>query len=377
VNLGLRYDTETLFAQARGIDVDQDVNNVSPRLGATWTPAADGRTVVRGGFGIYYDQGFNNISGNISNSARSQMVTVLNPGFPDPYAGGTIAATRPSITVAADRIDTPSTRTATLGARRELVTGLALSVDGVRTLGYNLFNALDVNAPLPGTGVRPDASLLRVVQYQTTGQSWTNSLLVSLERRSGPGPQFNVSYTLSKAERDVEDFSFTPQDSFNPAAEKAAANNDRRHQVVTSAVWALPYGFQVSGLLQARTGLPWTVTTGSDNNADQNVNDRPDLANPDGDPLDKATYSSAFTGRAGTLGRNTNRGPAFVQLDLRVSKFVRVQRYSFEGFIEAFNLLNRANLGLPVGTLTSASFGRSTGVAGSPRQVELGFRFNF
>ncbi len=82
LNLGVRYDTETIFARAKAVNVDQDLNNVSPRLGAVWTPTSDARTVVRGGFGIYYDQGFNNISGNISNSARSSNVTVLNPGLP-------------------------------------------------------------------------------------------------------------------------------------------------------------------------------------------------------------------------------------------------------------------------------------------------------
>ena len=91
------------------------------------------------------------------------------------------------------------------------------------------------------------------------------------------------------------------------------------------------------------------------------------------------TYPSAFTGRAGTLGRNTNTGPTFVQVDLRVSKFVRFKRYSIEGFAEAFNALNRANLGLPTGTLTSSTFGRPSGLAtnATPRQVEFGFRFNF
>ena len=106
-------------------------------------------------------------------------------------------------------------------------------------------------------------------------------------------------------------------------------------------------------MLQARSGLPWNVTTGSDNNGDQSINDRPDLAVAGGDPTDKATYSSAFSGRVGNLGAEREIGRAFVQVDLRLSKFVRVQRYSFEGFIEAFNLLNRANLGVPNGTLTS------------------------
>ena len=379
LNFGLRYDTETMFARGRGIDVDQDLDNVAPRLGFAWSPSSDGRTVVRGGLGIYYDPGFNNISGNISNSARSTMVTVLNPGYPDPYAGGTIAATKPSLTIAAETIETPSTRTASLGARRELTQGLAVGVDVVRTNGYDLFNALDINAPLPGTGVRPDPAYLRLVQYRTTGRSWNDSLLVSLERRSGPGPQFSVSYTLSHAERNVEDFGFVPADSFNPDAERALANNNRTHQVVSSLVWALPLGFQAAGVFQARSGLPWTVTTGTDNNGDQSVNDRPDLLVPDGDPLNKATYLSTFTGRAGTLGRNTNTGPAFVQLDVRLSKFFRFGRYSLEGFGEAFNVLNHANLGLPVGTLTSASFGKATGLASgaAPRQIELGFRFNF
>lgn len=379
LNAGVRYDTETIFARARAVNVEQDLDNFAPRFGATWTPTADGRTVVRGGFGVYYDQGFNNISGNISNSARSTNVTVLNPGFPDPYAGGTIAAAKPSLTIAAPSIETPSTRTASVGVRRELAPGLAVSVDGVRTLGYNLFNALDINAPLPGTGVRPNDAYLRIVQYQTTGRSWNESLLVSLERRSTDGPTFNVSYTLSKATRDVEDFGFVPQDSYNPAAEKAPASNDRRHQLVTSLVWPLPFGLQAAGLLQARSGLPWNVTTGSDNNRDQSVNDRPDLAVPGGDPTDRATYNGSFTGRAGNLPRNANRGPSFVQLDLRLSKFVRVRRFAFEGFVEAFNVVNRANLGVPNGTLTSSSFGRSTGLAAgaTPRQVELGLRFNF
>jgi hypothetical protein len=379
LNLGLRYDTETLFAHAKAINVNQDLNNAAPRIGATWTPFASARTVVRGGFGTYYDQGFNNISGNISNSARSTNVTVLNPGYPDPYAGGTIAATRPSLTVAAPQIETPSSRTFSLGVKRELWTGFAIGIDGVRTLGYDLFNAVDTNAPLPGTGIRPNLDYLRVVQYQTTGRSWSNALLVSVERRSGRGPLFNVSYTFSRQIRNVEDFGFTPQDSYNPAAERALANNHRTHQVVASVVWSLPYGIQAASLIQARSGLPWTVTTGTDNNGDANINDRPDLAVVSGNPTEKATYTSTFTGRVGNLGRNTNTGPAFAQVDVRLSKFVRINRYSVEAFAEAFNLLNHANLGLPVGTLTSSVFGQSTGLAtgATPRQIELGFRFNF
>ena len=84
--------------------------------------------------------------------------------------------------------------------------------------------------------------------------------------------------------------------------------------------WSLPYGFQVAGILQYRSGSPWNVTTGRDNNLDTEQNDRPDLANPNGDPLDRATYFADFTNRVGNLQRNANIGPSFISLDARVSK---------------------------------------------------------
>jgi hypothetical protein len=201
-------------------------------------------------------------------------------------------------------------------------------------------------------------------------------LLVGLERRSGSGPAFGVSYTFSKGMRDVEDFGFQAQDQNNRAAEKALAGNTRTHQLVVNATWALPYGFQIAGLLQARSGLPWTVTTGVDSNGDTVVNDRPDLAVPDGDRRNRATYS-APTGRVGNLGRNTNIGDAFVQFDARISKFIRLGSKRIEAFVEAFNLTNRVNFGLPTGNIRAASFGAPTGLAGDPRQVEIGFRFDF
>lgn len=377
LNLGLRYDTETLFANAKAVGVPQDLNNFAPRAGFNWTPTDDRRLAIRGGYGVYYDQGFNNISGNISNSARSTSVTITNPGYPDPYAGGTIVPGKPSPTIAAPTIDTPYTSTLSIGLQRQLATGLIASADYVRALGYDLFNAVDLNAPI--NGVRPNPNYLREIQYQTTGRSWSNALLVSLARRTGRGPLFDISYTLSRDLRNVEDFGFTPQDSYNPGAELARASNNRTHQIASSIVWPLSGGFQVAALIQARSGLPWSVTTGSDNNGDGNINDRPDLAVPGGDPNSKLTYNSNFTGRVGNLGRNANTGPAYAQTDFRVSKFFRFSHYSIEGFAEAFNVTNRANLGLPVGTLTASTFGTLMGLASgaTPRNVELGFRFNF
>jgi hypothetical protein len=279
-------------------------------------------------------------------------------------------------------VKTPVTRQLSLGVKRELFAGVAASIDYVNTRGRHLYNAPDINAPHPATVLRPDPAFLRITQYQTTGNSWYNGLQMGVERRGGRGPQIGVSYTLSKQVRDVEDFGFTAQDNYNRAAEKAPANNDRRHQLVTNVVWALPADFQIGLFTQARSALPFNITTGVDNNRDTTINDRPDLANPSGDPRDRATYDANFTGRVGNLPRNFGRGSAYFEAHLRVSKFIRlpgVHIKRLEVFGEALNVTNNVNLGTPNGNLRSAAFGRSTGLASgaSPRQIELGIRVDF
>ena len=97
-----------------------------------------------------------------------------------------------------------------------------------------------------------------------------------------------MSYTLADSVRDVEDFQSVGQDPLNRAAEKSLANNHRRHQVVGTVTWSLPAGFQVGAILEGRTGRPWNITTGVDNNGNTNFNDRPDLAVPGGDPTDSS-----------------------------------------------------------------------------------------
>lgn len=375
-NVGLRYDAENAFKNAEGIGLPDERDNFAPRLGFAWDPFGNGRTAIRGGYGVYYDKSFLNITMNITKGMRSTGVTILNPGYPDPYAGGTVVPVKQSTMVPPPDVQTPVTRTMSVGIKREVFSGLAVSADVVRTRGEHLYSLVDTNYPAPVTNVRPNPNFLRMTTYAMTGNSWYNGLLVGLERRSGRGPLFNVAYTLSRAMRDVEDFTFESQAN-DLALEKGFASNHRTHQLVASSTWPLRWGLQVAAVLQVRSGLPWTVTTGVDNNGDTVINDRPDLAVPDGDPTNTATYFAGFTGRVGTLGRNTNIGPGFTTVDARVSKFVKRGSRQLEAFVEVFNGTNRANYGNPVGNLRSATFGKSTGLAGPPLQVELGFRVEF
>jgi hypothetical protein len=375
LNLGMRYDRETAFSTING--VPDDTNNFAPRVGFVWDPFNTGRTAIRGGAGLYIDQMFLNPPLNVVLAQRAQDITIVNPGYPDAFTRGTVQNATPSISVASTNMRTPEARSVSLGVKRELFASFAVSADGVFSRGYNQFNNRDLNPRDPVTGQRPNPNYLRITQYETEGHAWYKALLVSLERRSTGGASFGASYTLANSVRDVESFLFLAQDQLNPAAEKARASNDRRHQLVAHLTWRLPWGMQLAGLFSTRSGSPFNVTTGRDNNADTEQNDRPDLADPNGDPRSRDTYFADFSGRVGNLSRNFGTGSSFYTLDARLSKFVVMDRYRLEGFIEAFNLTNRVNFNTPQGNLRSASFGSSTGIQGSMRQVELGVRLDF
>lgn len=382
LNYGVRYDHENAFKQATGVE-DASLN-LAPRLGFAWDPFNDQKTVIRGGGGLYYSKVFLNITGNIMLARRFEGVTVINPGFPDPFSRGTQSPpSAPSTTVAPAEVETPVTRQFSIGMKRELVAGMAVSADYVNTRGRNLYNSPDVNAPDPITGLRPDPAFLRITEYQSNGNSWYNGLLLGLERRSGRGPAFGLSYTLSKQVRDVEDFNFVPQNNYDRGAEKGPATNDRRHQFVANVVYPLPWTMQIGLFAQARSGLPFNVTTGVDNNRDTSTTtDRPDLADPSGDPTLATTYDANFVGRVGNLPRNYARGPGYFEAHLRISKMITLSRAKMdrlELFVEALNLTNNVNLATPQGNLRNVAFGRSTAIHAdsSPRQVEIGFRLDF
>jgi len=376
-NAGVRYDRERGFHKITGVPDDGD--NFQPRFGFVWDPFSDNRTAVRGGYGHYVDQSFLNIQLNVAAARRSVEIVIENPGFPDPFSRGSVSNPPPSTADTTPRPKTPETRSLSIGLKRELRTGLAVSADYVHSRGYNQYAWDDLNYPDPVTGRRPDPTRGRVIIYDNYGSSWHDALLVGVEGR-GAGRTWGVSYTLSKTLRDVEGFQFTPQDLRNKAADKGYADNDRRHQLVANVTWPLPGGFQIGAVYQGRSALPFNPITGTDNNRDTFTNnDRPDFANPNGDPRSASTYVGTFTGRSGNVPRNYARGDPFHTLDVRASKIARIQNRRIEGFVEAFNVTNHVNFARPTNNIRSPSFGRATALLmNSPmRQVEFGLRFDF
>jgi hypothetical protein len=196
-------------------------------------------------------------------------------------------------------------------------------------------------------------------------------MVVSLNKRAARWANLRVSYTLSKSTDDAGNFFFsTPQNNFNLRDDLGLSDNDQRHRLVISGSFQAPegkkdglqktlHGFQLSYIFTYASRLPFNVLLGSDRNFDTNNNDRP----------------------VG-VGRNTGTGFDFASLDMRLSRRFRItERLSLDLLAEGFNLLNRANFGVPnntfgSGTAPVATFGQPT-AAFDPRQFQFGLKISF
>ncbi|HEX8561041.1 MAG TPA: TonB-dependent receptor [Pyrinomonadaceae bacterium] len=378
LNFGLRYDLQYLPDP-----VETDADNVAPRFGFAYSP--NEKTVIRGGFGLYYDRIPTRATSNaLQRDGSKYVVAILSrtspgaPVFPNVLAAQpSVLTTKPSVTRVAPDIENSSSRQANLQIERELPWDSSVSVGYVHLRGTHIILSRNVNAPRCAASVdanlcRPDPNFGNVSRFEGSGNSYYDGMVVSFNKRQGRWATARVSYTLSKAIDDSGNFFFsTPQDNSNLRAEKALSDNDQRHRLTLSGTLDMPAGvengfarkalggFQVSYIFTYASRLPFNVLAGSDLNGDSNNNDRP----------------------AG-LGRNTGRGFDFASLDLRLARRFRVtERLNLELIAEGFNLLNRANYSVPnnnfgTGARPPATFGQPT-AAFDPRQAQFGFRLNF
>ncbi|MFN2511691.1 MAG: carboxypeptidase regulatory-like domain-containing protein [Pyrinomonadaceae bacterium] len=256
-------------------------------------------------------------------------------------------------------------------------------------------------------GSRPTATAGAVNIYESSANSRYDSMQVHLRGRFPRAVQYQIAYTLSRAFDDVSDVfdlagaSALPQNSFTFAGERAPANFDARHRLSYSFVYDLPAlsnrskgvriflgGFQLASLGRFQTAQPFTVNTIWDVNLDGNLTDR--LNTTQGlqitgnrsrpliltvpDPLSL----TAPIGQDGQIDRNSFRAGNILELDLALAKsfaFTSQQRLTVRA--EIFNLIDRANFGIPIRFLGAVGFGQAVNTITPGRRLQFALKYSF
>jgi opacity protein-like surface antigen len=316
------------------------------------------------------------------------------------------------------------------GVQYALTSTLTLEANYTGNQGRKLYAKYNVNRfagdLIQNKGVlrRLNPSFGAIDFAQSNLSSSFNGGNISVRNRMHRGLMFQAAYTFGQATDYASGFggNLPIVDVTNLELNRGAADHDVRQRVAASAVWQLPAvgssallrsligGWQLSTVVTLQSGRPFTVfcdqpfaavrnsdgvivgNSGCDYNADGQNYDRPHVpaASVTTDGRSTSDYLTGLfkrsdfpvpgLGQNGTLGRNTFRGPGYANVDLALTRSVRLQAGStgttLQFRAEAFNLGNRVNLGQPDGNLASPTFGRSTS-AYPGRGVQLGMRMEF
>lgn len=460
--------------------IDGDYNNIQPRIGFAWTPTDSATTVVRGGYGMFYQRttaAFANSlrqSGPFFREAQLDDLgdwNIVPPDYPalpiprmtvgfddgEPQLEGSNAPGTEfealETQVLPTRMTTPYMQQWNLGVQWQFRPDWLLDVAYVGSRGSNLQQFVNINAPqdisaigflprpgVPGGGFRgnyytvdddefvnltspprgcdleddPDecvipaelrGALLGLDEDEganaLSSSAWSryHSLQASLQKRFSHGYMFNASYTLSSSTDLFSDEGLfqVQNDSTRPELNEGPSDFNRRHRMILSGSWTLPFsgnawkdGWQISGIGTIQSGRPFTVFD-DDGSAILFASDgpRPNVV-PGVDALTSGSMSSRVNGYLnpdafassgiawGNLGRNTFVGPMQRRIDVSVSKLTRLRgSASLELRLEAYNVTNTTSFRNPNSDLSDGDFGEITRTVGGPRLVQLAAKVKF
>lgn len=441
LNLGLRYEyygvNREVNNRYRVFDLNEckgfcpqgtpwyfpDRNNFDPRLGFAWSPSAlKGRTVIRGGVGIYHGPGqIDDVNTALDNVAERLSLTANEaPNLAYPVGTFLQQARTQGVTprsLQRDRRDLYSAQWG-LSIQQKLVAGFLMQVGYNASSGVKLFARQYINNLDPITKVRPLPAFGRLDEKRQDGKSNFHALQVSLHRRVGRGVTWGTEYMWSHSINDGNlggGEGAQPQIAVCRRCDRGNSAQDIRHTITSHWTYVLPFGkgqahlttgvasklfggWETSGIWTARTGRNMTIGIAratadapDGNTSGQRPNIVPGVSLYPSGPrsftnwLNPAAFAIPARGAWGNAGRAIAVGPGLVQIDMTLQRRIALAEKKELVFrIESFNLANRIQANNPGSTLTSpASFGLvTTGLnrtigTGTSRQLQLALRLNF
>jgi hypothetical protein len=432
LNLGLRYEYDSpatdptnrmaTFNFATGQTVQVGTSGISrsgthgwdggfgPRAGFAWSP--DANTVIRGGYGIYYDAGMFVVNSSLYFNPPYFTVSVYFPSatslitLNNPFAVGNGLVPPAALSIVSPDFKPAYAQHWNFNIQREVNRVGVFSIAYAGSKGTDLPRSLDANQPFPGSSPlysrAPYPSFSNILVTESGGNSEYQSLQLLFRRRLSKGLAMLASYTFSKSIDDTSAFLPTqsdqnfPQDSHNYRLERALSSFDVPNLATIAFVYAIPSplrwmrGFELSSIITAESGQPFTPELSTDNSNTGNTGgnfgiDRPNvlrspaLANPSPQEwfnVNAFAIPQPYTW--GNAGRNILRGPGLFTADLSLRRvFVLRDRLRMTAEAQAFNTLNRANFNLPDAFADQPlTFGKIFS-AKDPRQIQFALRFAF
>lgn len=329
LNLGLRYENQ---------DNISSNYNLAPRIGFAWSPGGGSqpKTVVRGGFGIFYDRIGESLTltANRLNGQNQHEFIVTNPTtYPNLPSTADLLQSPTSIYQLAKDIRAPYTMQSVISIERQLPKNFTVAMSYINARTIHLLRVRNINTPLPGTynpliptsGVRPFGDGLNIFEYESSGRFNQNQFIVNVNHRFTRGASLTAFYVLGKANSDTDGSGTNPANPYDLTTEYGRSAQDIRHRFVVNGTFRAPWGLTLNPFVIVTSGRPFNITLGrTDLNGDTLFTERPRFATD-------LTKSTVVVTRWGTfdldpngagqiIPRNVGEGPGSLSTNLRISK---------------------------------------------------------
>ncbi len=378
--------------------------NLAPRVGAAFRPLKNIDGTLRVGAGLFYSRVEPQITideRRFDGVRQEELVIVRPPFFPDVPTVFNRAAALTTLRPKSPDLRASFLFISNLGYAQQISKKLTATISYNFERGNFLLRTRNINAPLPDTNnERPNPDVGAILLTESSGTSSRQELAVGLYGDLSDKISFYGSYRLGFAQSDTDGAKTAPADSYTLTGEFGFSKLDRRHQFYFETYAFLPGKILFSPNLYAASGMPFNITTGSDDNGDTLFTDRPAFANADNANA-LVTPFGIFNPQPQPgdviIPRNFGRGANYVSLNLNLSRTfgfgaenprrdncgsgllrcgIVNRRYGLTFTTDVLNLLNHTNFGEFNGVVTSPLFGRPNR-ANDARRINFGVTLSF